>query len=399
VYLVREGVAEFEWTLTGDTLGKMATIRYNRARGMVNTTIDSILKQEFDMYFVYAINGPNPPRQIYFEATQYSDFSKESPLLEPDVINNIGIESPYSTNKHNKRDISIVNGTTNNTLGRVYQKGVHYRDVLNSREEKQNPPCVLDPPKDGTQIKICINHLAPNLSVCNTSIVDISRMDDECVMSAIRHVGEELVSCKSKQSNRKDAQDEGGMYSFGSNPANRTTGEYNIPENFDSSIIKTASKLVTDAWKHLHSAVMESITICTETVQKLLLSTQNPIIPETKTMYGVQTMIYTIDLRNASHYDINDMKYSLSIWASDDPDKLRGKWFFVLPNVRVELSNGAIYDRLIIVLDDCVQILWDGRVLRHCTTYCDKSDTGGAHAFSIFATANGCHNGASIRDA
>jgi hypothetical protein len=48
---------------------------------------------------------------------QYSDFSKESPLLEPDVINNIGIESPYSMNKHNKRHISIVNGTTNNTLG------------------------------------------------------------------------------------------------------------------------------------------------------------------------------------------------------------------------------------------------------------------------------------------
>jgi hypothetical protein len=224
-------------------------------------------------------------------------------------------------------------------------------------------------------------------------------MEDECVMSAIRHVGEELVSCESKQSNWKDAQDEGGMYSFGSNPANRTTGEYNIPENFYPSIMKTASKLVTDAWKCLHSAVMESITTCTETVQKLLLSIQNPIIPETKTMYGVQTMIYTIDLRNALHYDINDMKYSLSTWASNDPDKLRGKWFFVLPNVRVELSNGAIYDGLIIVLDDCVQILWDGRVLRHCTTYCDNSDTGGAHAFSIFATANGCHEGASIRDA
>jgi hypothetical protein len=195
------------------------------------------------------------------------------------------------------------------------------------------------------------------------SIVDISWMDDECVMSAIRHVQEELVSCKSKQSNWKDAQDEGGMYSFGSNLANHTTGEYNTPENFDPSIMKTASKLVTDAWKCLHSAVMESITTCTETVQKLLLSTQNPIIPETKTMYGAQTMIYTINLRNALHYDINNMKYSLSIWASDDPDKLHGKWFFVLPNVRVELSNGAIYDGLIIVLDDCVQILWDGCLL------------------------------------
>jgi hypothetical protein len=88
------------------------------------------------------------------------------------------------------------------------------------------------------------------------------------------------------------------MYSFGSNPANRTTGEYNIPENFNPSIMKTASKLVTSVWKSLHSTVMESITMCTETAQKLLLSTQNPIIPETKTTYGVETMIYTINLRN-----------------------------------------------------------------------------------------------------
>jgi hypothetical protein len=99
-------------------------------------------------------------------------------LFEPDVINNIGIESPYSVEEHNKRHLGIINGSTNNTLGQVYEKGVDYHDVLNSREEKQNPPCIIDPPKDGTRIKICINHLAPNLSVCNTSIVDISQMDD-----------------------------------------------------------------------------------------------------------------------------------------------------------------------------------------------------------------------------
>jgi hypothetical protein len=104
--------------------------------------------------------------------------SNESPLFEPDVINNIGIETPYSVEEHNKKHLGIVNGSTNNTLGRVYEKGVHYRDVLNSREEKQNPPCILDPPKDGTHIKICINHLVPNLSVCDMSIVDISQMDD-----------------------------------------------------------------------------------------------------------------------------------------------------------------------------------------------------------------------------
>jgi hypothetical protein len=87
---------------------------------------------------------------------------------------------------------------------------------------------------------------------------------------------------------------------------------------------------------------------------------------------------------------VTDGKYSLSIWADDDDNgKLKGKWFFVLPNVRVELSDGTIYDGLIIMLDDSVEILWDGRVLRHCTAFCDEEDTGGAHAYSIFTTANG----------
>jgi hypothetical protein len=43
---------------------------------MVNTMIDSILKQEFDTYFVYAIDGLNPPCQIYFKAMQYSDLAR-----------------------------------------------------------------------------------------------------------------------------------------------------------------------------------------------------------------------------------------------------------------------------------------------------------------------------------
>jgi hypothetical protein len=125
--------------------------------------------------------------------------------------------------------------------------------------------------------------------------------------------------------------------------------------------MKTASKLVMDAWKCLHNAVMESITNALRLSRSFFSAPKTPSSLRQK--QHMETMIYTIDLRKALHYDINNMKYSLSIWASDDLDKLRGKWFFVLPNVRVELSNGEIYDRLIIVLNDCVQILWDGRVL------------------------------------
>jgi hypothetical protein len=80
------------------------------------------------------------------------------------------------------------------------------------------------------------------------------------------------------------------------------------------------------------------------------------------------------------------------------PRNCAEKWFFVLPNVKVELSNGLTYDGLVIVLDDSVQILWDGRVLRHCTGFCDEEETGGAHAFSIFATANGNHESSVLRN-
>lgn len=153
---------------------------------------------------------------------------------------------------------------------------------------------------------------------------------------------------------------------------------------------------VTGAWDKIFSAVMESITLCSEIVQRLVCINKHVVL-EMEATFRVPTMIYTINLRNASHYDVNDMRYSLSVWASDNAKKLCGKWFFVLPNVRVELSNGLTYNGLVIILDDSVQILWDGRVLRHCTGFCDEEELDGAHAFSIFTTANRNHEGSVFR--
>jgi hypothetical protein len=93
---VREGVAEFEWSLTEDKHGKVATIRYNRAMGKVDTSGDSVLKKHFETYFVYGIDELGTPPHFYFEAVHYSDFSEQTPLLEPDVIRNMEIEHPYS---------------------------------------------------------------------------------------------------------------------------------------------------------------------------------------------------------------------------------------------------------------------------------------------------------------
>jgi hypothetical protein len=45
-------------------------------------------------------------------------------------------------------------------------------------------------------------------------------------------------------------------------------------------------------------------------------------------------------------------------------------WYFILPNMHVETSQGS-YSGVAIKLYDGVVISWDGRVIKHCTSVTD----------------------------
>lgn len=383
---VREGVAEYEWSLTSDICGKTATIRFNRATGKVDTDGDSILKREYETLFVHNIEHDKATPRVYFEAVQLSDYDEQTPLLPPDIIDRDIVQDPYSKESREKSFNRILNNNTNMTGGRCYDKTAHYKEVLKAKELNKREPCIIDPPTDGTRIKIRIAHLAKDGSVANTTIMEIGRRNDKGVMKSIRDMGGGLRKCRIPNAREIEGHD-GTMTTFGKSKWSRDK-TYKIPTTFDINLSKVASRRVTDAWKETYPLVMESIKLSLLSAREAEVMNEE-FNEDTKHTEGTNVFIFTMNLRNASHYDVNDLKYSISTWASDNPDKFKGKWFFVLPNVRVELTDETIYDGLIIVLDDSVEILWDGRVLRHCTAFCDDDELDDANAFSFFATGNG----------
>ena len=94
------------------------------------------------------------------------------------------------------------------------------------------------------------------------------------------------------------------------------------------------------------------------------------------------TMDVSVDLSNASHYDVNDASQSFSIWTEDFP-YTTSNWYFVLPNVYGKKSpNGRTYNGVAIKLTHGTLISWDGRLIRHCTSVMQRRE--GGHVYGTF---------------
>ena len=84
------------------------------------------------------------------------------------------------------------------------------------------------------------------------------------------------------------------------------------------------------------------------------------------------TMDLSINLANASHYDVWDASQGFSIWTEDYPGSTRN-WYFVLPNLRGYFPDSTReYRGVAIKLTHGVLISWDGRLIRHCTSICER---------------------------
>ena len=94
--------------------------------------------------------------------------------------------------------------------------------------------------------------------------------------------------------------------------------------------------------------------------------------------YKVSTsMDLSVNLSNASHYDVHDASQGFSIWTEDSPGSTKN-WFFVLPNVYgTKPGTGDSYNGLVIRLCHGVLISWDGRIIRHCTSMMERNAPGG----------------------
>mmetsp|Transcript_27960 Transcript_27960/g.80796 ORF Transcript_27960/g.80796 Transcript_27960/m.80796 type:complete len:119 (+) Transcript_27960:3-359(+) len=68
------------------------------------------------------------------------------------------------------------------------------------------------------------------------------------------------------------------------------------------------------------------------------------------------------DLDNASHLDVDDGSRAVSIWREKKVGQATG-WYFLMPNVHD--GDGR---PIAIELFDGIVIVWDGSIIRHCSS-------------------------------
>jgi hypothetical protein len=95
------------------------------------------------------------------------------------------------------------------------------------------------------------------------------------------------------------------------------------------------------------------------------------------------TMDLSVDLANASHFDVNDGSQGFSIWTEHYPGGNK-TWYFVLPKLHGKFPDSEKeYQGVAIKLSHGVLISWDGRVVRHCTSV--RDDPNGDVCGTFFA--------------
>ena len=79
------------------------------------------------------------------------------------------------------------------------------------------------------------------------------------------------------------------------------------------------------------------------------------------------TIDMSVDLGNASHFDVHDASQGFSVWT----EELRGcgaNWFFIMPNLHGVRPDGVPFAGVAIRLSHGVAISWDDRIICHCTS-------------------------------
>ncbi|KAI2505723.1 hypothetical protein MHU86_8685 [Fragilaria crotonensis] len=108
------------------------------------------------------------------------------------------------------------------------------------------------------------------------------------------------------------------------------------------------------------------------------------------------TIDVSVDLGNASHFDVNDASQGFSLWTEEKPG-CGSNWYFLIPNLYGKRKCGTDYNGIAIKLSHATAISWDGRALRHCTSVSRPDGEGAApvgtgwkganHLFGTFTAA------------
>lgn len=146
--------------------------------------------------------------------------------------------------------------------------------------------------------------------------------------------------------------DIGAMHAIGLKSA--ASKEFFVIKERVSTAVRKASSLMREWLEDNMRDVLGEIVA----TDKKLNATYPPWMPRGP---GSRLMV-SVNLANSPHYDTGDTAPSIAIWVEKKPGQSKN-WFFVLPNVSYNGSQG-----LVIKLVHGVVISWDGREIFHCTS-------------------------------
>ena len=272
------------------------------------------------------------PKLIVLVAKSLDDNHSSAPILPPDVITlNKSVHKMtsqsegqlwYNCLRHNNTRRRYVKGSYHDTMF-----GHKYSDIIDWRQTGDLDILVLLPDMGETRVKI---RCAP--VVLSDKIVNFNRL------------------LRSKTPNCRGVRfgDSGKMFSMGKRSESL---EYSISrKNRDIQEMMTSIGYERKKWfqDQFPDDYLE------------YFNTENQL-DYMKTCLS-DFMVHSINLRNASHYDVNDATITTTTWVEDEQDSTHN-WYFVFPNVTRDMKKA-----IVVKLFHGCTINWNGAVLRHCSS-------------------------------
>jgi hypothetical protein len=287
---------------------------------------------------------------------QFDDACISTPILCPDVF---PCGDTYADKASRRLEYRcLLEQSPSNRFGcRRYVKGWYHRDIPDS--------CYIydfDLESD-TVIRVTVLDLFFR-PYCH-SVVKVACVEGfPSLISELNLVTDSLMSSGVVSNCRSFAGDHGSMVAFG------IVADHCGREVFESKSIKKYPK-ISD---HLSRMCKSSRLFCDEKYPGLSrvirgMEESASILPPEYLggVSGVSSQVMvSIDYMNTSHYDVNDASVGYFIAQETHPGKTRN-WYFILPNVLIK-RNGTTYEGLAIKLKHGLSVMWDGRVIRHCTS-------------------------------
>ena len=291
-------------------------------------------KDTFSSYFQTFNNRLfiNTNRVITLVAKSIPDNHSYAPILAPDVFRLKNVEHKMSCGGEGRL---WYNCLRHNLSRRRYVKGSYHNNMFNHKYSD-----IIDWRESGDMDILVI---LPDKTLSKISI----RRAPEQLSRKILLMNEAL---KSKRCNCRGLRfgDEGKMYSMGKRSE---TQEYVVSEK-DSNIRSLMTSIGIERRSWFQNEFPKEFEEHFSTENNL--DYMKPCLSD--------FMVHSINLRNASHYDVSDVTITTTTWVEDQIGNT-DNWYFLFPNVTRDMETA-----IVIKLFHGCTINWDGAKLRHCSS-------------------------------